>query len=164
LLKLAEGNPGHRPINKGPQFQAGTPSPPKWLQGEGRKLWKKLVPELEEQGLLVRVYGPVFEALCFSYGRAIEAEKVLLEKGTTFETEKGYICQRPEVAIAQRAWHSVSRFSAEFGLSPLTAQRIIVPRPKRSLRERLLEDCSPPRRRPSPRPDKDEEEPQGTPA
>jgi P27 family predicted phage terminase small subunit len=137
-MKIAEGNPGHQKLNPGPGFTPGIPKPPSVLKGAGRKLWKRLAVQLHEQGLMTEEFATELEGLCFNYSRAIEAEKVLKEKGMTFETEKGYVGQRPEVSIAQKSWQAVNTFAAKFGLSPADQGKIIVPNLKKaSLKERI---------------------------
>ena len=139
LIKKAEGNPGKKRLTPGPAFAPGQPKCPIWLKGEGRKIWKKLAPELDDQGLLAKVNGTALEGLCRAYAKAVEAEKVLLEKGLTFVTGNGYVVPRPEVTIAQKEWLIVKGFCQEFGLTPSSNGKIVVPKLKKpSLEERLL--------------------------
>jgi P27 family predicted phage terminase small subunit len=140
LVKLAEGNPGKQRLTPGPEFRAGRPKCPSWIKGEGRKLWKKLAPELEEQGLLALVNGTALEGLCRAYQKAVEAEKILVETGLTFVTGNGYVVPRPEVTIAQKEWLIVKGFCQEFGLTPSSNGKIVVPKLKKpSLRDSLSE-------------------------
>jgi P27 family predicted phage terminase small subunit len=138
LIKKAEGNPGKQRLTPGPEFRAGRPKCPVWVKGEARKLWKKLAPELEEQGLLALVNGSALEGLCRAYAKAVECEKVLIEQGLTYESKNGYICPRPEVLIAQKEWQLVRSFCGEFGLTPSSNGKIVVPKLKKpSLRDSL---------------------------
>jgi P27 family predicted phage terminase small subunit len=152
LVKIAEGNPGHQKLNPGPEFTPGIPKPPSMLKGTGRKLWKRLAEQLHAQGLMTEEFGTELEGLCFNYSRAIEAEKVLHEKGMTFEILKEagvdsqgnpkfvctYVGQRPEVSIAQKSWQAVNTFAGKFGLSPADQGKIVVPNLKKpTLKERI---------------------------
>jgi P27 family predicted phage terminase small subunit len=150
-LKLLQGNPGHETkakLNRGPKWNRGFGSCPRWLPAEARKLWRKLAPQLEAKNLSAAVYRPALEGLCTSYARALTAEAVLGEKGLTmaYTTEAGacYEQQRPEVAIAAKAWAAVKGFCAEFGLTPAAVGRVSVARgSEKSLaeiaRERAIE-------------------------
>ena len=46
------------------------------------------------------------------------AQDVLNKRGMTFESEKGYVGQRPEVGIVNKSLLAIKSFCAEFGLSP----------------------------------------------
>lgn len=139
-LRLIEGNPGHRPIRRGPTFsETRFGSPPKSLKPIARKLWRELVPQLEAANLSARVFRPALEGLCQAYQRAVEAEEAIVKLGTTFTTEKGYVGVRPEVSIAQKAWNQVRSFCQEFGLTPSAKGRIVVPKkPTASLKDKLM--------------------------
>jgi P27 family predicted phage terminase small subunit len=138
LIKVAEGNPGHQKLNPGPEFTPGIPKAPSTLKGAGRKLWNRLAPQLHEQGLMTEEFATELEGLCFNYTRAIEAEKVLGKHGMSYQTGKGYWCQRPEVSIAQKSWQAVNTFAAKFGLSPADQGKIVVPNLKKpTLKERI---------------------------
>lgn len=124
-LKVLEGNPGKRPLPQNePKPQPISPKCPAWLASEGKKLWKQLIPELERLGLMTIMDGVAFEAVCQNYATWVRCEKYLKKNGLTFETETGYIQQRPEVAIGQKALAAVRAFCTEFGLTPASRARI----------------------------------------
>lgn len=118
-LKILEGNPGKRPINiHEPKPKPITPACPRWLSPAAKKEWKRIVPELENLGLLTCVDGAALEGYCQSYARWVEAEQFLGKHGTIFKTPSGYIQQLPQVSIAQKYLNIVKAFCAEFGLTP----------------------------------------------
>jgi phage terminase small subunit len=64
VLKLVQGNPGKRPLNKNePKPTAGC-SKPKFLKGRAARIWNEYAPELERLGLLTSVDAPMFAAWC----------------------------------------------------------------------------------------------------
>src|SRR5262245_33110551 len=139
LLKKAEGNPGKRRLTPGPAYEPGPPRCPKLLKGEARKLWRELVPELHEQGLLAKVNRTALVGLCQTYGNVIAAEKILAKEGLTYESKHGYRCLRPEVTMAQKGWQLVRGFLQEFGLTPSSQGKIVVPNLKKPpVKERML--------------------------
>lgn len=40
------------------------------------------------------------------------------EQGATFTTEKGYVCQRPEVTLSQKERTLMRQLAADFGITP----------------------------------------------
>ncbi|MCI0418839.1 MAG: phage terminase small subunit P27 family, partial [Acidobacteria bacterium] len=127
-LRILQGNRGHEAkaaLNKGPDWSGKFGSCPKWLTGEGRRLWRKLAPALEEKGLSASVYAPILGGLCSHYARWREAETILDEKGLTMTVgEGGYTQQRPEVSVAQKSWSLFAAACARFGLSPADVSKV----------------------------------------
>jgi P27 family predicted phage terminase small subunit len=64
---------------------------------------------------------------CQWWARWVEAEATLDYLGMVFTTPNGYIQQRPEVAIAQKASDKCRAFLTEFGLTPASRSRIKLP-------------------------------------
>jgi len=77
-LKLLEGNPGRRPVNKSePDFIPGAPETPYYLTPEAREEWDRIVPELAKvPGLLKHVHGTALASYCMAFARWIEAEEL----------------------------------------------------------------------------------------
>ena len=60
-LKVLEGNPGKRQLNPNePKPDASIPKCPAWLSKEAKREWKRLVPFLEQAGLLTQVDRAAF--------------------------------------------------------------------------------------------------------
>ncbi|AEE98037.1 phage terminase small subunit P27 family [Mahella australiensis] len=130
-LKILEGNPGKRPLpSDEPKPTPLTPDCPTWLNKDAKKLWKQLIPELEQLGLMTVIDGQAFAALCQSYGIWVECERFLKKNGRTYEyTNKGgavNIVERPEVKIGNRALLNFRSLCSEFGLTPAARTRIEV--------------------------------------
>ena len=129
VLKVLEGNPGKRPlpVNE-PKPKPIPPKCPTWIAAEGKRLWKKLMPELERLGLMTIVDGTAFEAVCQNYATWVGCEKYTKKHGLTVgvETKGGgiYEMQRPEVAIGQKSLKAVHTFMVEFGLTPAARVRL----------------------------------------
>ncbi|MHB1126868.1 MAG: phage terminase small subunit P27 family [Bacillota bacterium] len=131
-LKLLEGNPGKRKINKDePRPRPIAPTCPPWLEKEAKKEWRRISRELEHVGLLTIVDMAALAGYCQAYARWKSAEKVISEQGLTMEieTQAGglYTQQRPEVAIALKYLQQVKAFCAEFGLTPSSRGRMSLP-------------------------------------
>lgn len=128
-LKVLQGNPGKRALPKNePKPTAKVPACPMWLHPVAKKEWRRIVPELKRLGLLTCVDGAALEAYCQSYARWVEAEQLMLERGTTvFKTPSGYLQQLPQVSIAQKYAALCKAFLTEFGLTPASRTRIQTP-------------------------------------
>lgn len=126
-LKVLEGNPGKRPLNKNePQPERKAPHCPSWLEPEAKKEWKRMAKTLEAIGVLTQVDKAAFAGYCQAYARWREAEEFLSKHGTIFKTPSGYIQQVPQVAIARNYLQIMKDFCSEFGLTPAARTRIRV--------------------------------------
>ena len=125
-LKILEGNPGKRPLNKyepvPPDEQIECPS---WLEPEAQKEWERLAPSLETMGILTTVDISAFAGYCQAFARWREAEEFISQHGSIFQTPSGYVQQVPQVSIAQQNLKIMQSFCSEFGLTPATRARII---------------------------------------
>lgn len=122
-LKLIQGNPGKRALNKDePKPRPIPPKCPSWLNKDAKRIWKELAPKLEPLGLLTEVDSLDFQNLCLAAAQLKQAQKVLDEKGLIMEVETRsggiYYQQRPEVSIVHKNMELVNKLSAKFGLSP----------------------------------------------
>ena len=124
-IKILEGNPGNRPLNKNePKPESKLPECPDWLEDEAKKEWKRLAKELEDIGLLTNVDMAVFAGYCQSYARWREAEEFISKHGSILKTASGYIQQIPQVSIAQQNLKQMRNFCSELGLTPSARSRL----------------------------------------
>lgn len=127
-LEELHGNPGHRKINKKVQFDKSeeVPSPPPFLDKIAKKEWKRLAPKIFKVGLLTDGDLMTFAAYCECFSQWVNAVRAIQATASnknapinmTFETDKGYRQQIPEVGIANTAKKQMLTFAKEFGLTP----------------------------------------------
>jgi P27 family predicted phage terminase small subunit len=127
-LKVLQGNPGKRKINKSePKPQSVIPKPPNWLDDQAKKIWRELGKKLHSVGCITEVDWPDFAVLCSAISRFKAANDVINEKGLTFEIERydkdgnvisTYEQQRPEVSIVHKNSELIAKLSGKFGMSP----------------------------------------------
>ena len=127
-LKELAGNPGKRKLNEQePKPETGVPTRPEFLLPEAKREWTRITVPLVRLGLLSEIDRAALAQYCQWWARWVEAERILDREGLTFFTPKGYVQQRPEVAIAQKASDRCRQFAAEFGLTPARRSSIAVP-------------------------------------
>jgi P27 family predicted phage terminase small subunit len=140
-LRIAEGNPGKRPINdREPTPEVGEPDCPEHLHGDAREEWRRIVPLLLDLGLLSRVDRSALACYCVAWGRHLAAEKQLSRNGRlTVETENGNAIPNPLIGISNTAAKLAHKFLIEFGLTPSTRSRLRVSKAEKSQGEKLQE-------------------------
>jgi len=130
-LRLLQGNPGKRPINRAePQPRADAGYAPRHLGRLAKAEWRRVVPELQRLGLLSIIDRAALEGYCSEYVLYRQCEDILQREGVIFMTETGYMQQRPEVAIRAKALASMRQFMAQFGMTPASRSRVSVQQPE----------------------------------
>lgn len=132
-LKILQGNPGKRPLNKNePQYDSRDEllKPPSFLSRYAKKEWKRIAPLLLKNKLLTDADVSALAAYCQAYHRWIEAEKLIRTYGYTSITDKGNIVQRPEVSIANKAMDAMIKYGKEFGLTPSSRTNLHIENPE----------------------------------
>ena len=126
-IKVLEGNPGHRPINKNePHYEAVCPPAPSHLSYAAKQEWKRLAPILASRGLLTDAWLGTFEALCEAYGDWRQASKQVkrLKGAIVFTTPKGFKSIEPIVGYRDRARLAYVKIGGLFGLNPAENGRL----------------------------------------
>lgn len=138
-LKVLEGNRGGRPIDLTSMFrpEVAAPPMPRDLSREGKKAWKRLVPELVHYNLVSKVDADALEELCETIGllkvlrRSINAKQELLlseDKDSALAVEtrtpNGMRIQSPTYQAMNREREKLRTWLAEFGLTPAQRARV----------------------------------------
>lgn len=127
-LKLLEGTfRKDRAPKREPKAPRGRPSPPAYLGRVAKATWRRVIRDLESMRILSAVDRDIIAAYCQAVQRYQEFERAITEHGITFVTEKGYVAQRPEVAMAHKQAQLVKQLAGELGLTPAARSRIDVP-------------------------------------
>ena len=125
-LKVLEGNPGRRPLNKKePKPTGSIPACPDWLEDDAKKEWERTGTVLEEMGMLTELDMTAFAGYCQSYARWKNAEEFITQHGDMVRTPNGYLQQVPQVSIAQTNLKIMLKFCEQFGLTPAVRSRIV---------------------------------------
>ena len=139
-LKRLEGNPGKRPLPDEMDIPADKLTCPAHLTSAARREWKRVVPELQALGLLTNVDRAALAAYCQAYGRWVEAEKVLKQKGPLYKTEKGNVITSPMLWVSNKAVEQMHKFLTEFGFTPASRVRLsVTPKSTKDPMDELLD-------------------------
>src|SRR5262245_47442179 len=113
-LRLLQGNPGKRPINKNePKPAAKPPKPPEHLNAVALAEWNRLSQELSTLGLLTSVDSTAFSAYCMVYARWIDAEEALKKTGPVVRSPSGYPMISPYYTVANQSLQQMRAYLIE---------------------------------------------------
>lgn len=134
-LKQLQGNPGKRKLNLNePKPPEGRPEMPQGLTREAKQEWKRIVPMLEQMGILTVADGKALAAYCASYAAWMQAERHIAKFGIVLatvdeETGQSYVKANPAVRIRGDALRLMKSFLTDFGLTPASRSRLHVNEP-----------------------------------
>jgi P27 family predicted phage terminase small subunit len=129
-LKILAGNPGKRALNRRePKPEKGRPVCPHALSRRAKQIWKETCDQLEAMGILAKADRHSIAAYCEAVALHEACCKALVKEGLTFITPQGYVGQRPEIGIRNKAWTTLRQFAKEFGLTPSARANIEVDTP-----------------------------------
>lgn len=133
ILKVLQGNPGKRPLNKKEAMPAATmPDCPSHLSDRARREWARTGPILNRIGLLTEADKAAFAAYCVAYARWADAEEQLIKHGLLVKypskvAEGQFVLQQsPMLGIANRSMDQMKSFLSEMGMTPSSRSRIQV--------------------------------------
>ena len=135
-LKVLQGNPGKRKLNKNePVIPVGKNlEPPEYLDDIAIAEWRRVVPILEESGVLTLVDVTAMAAYCAAVSMMVNAQNEFKQNELIYEVEhrEGGKTKRrnPWVDIQVKAFEVIRAFSSEFGLTPSSRSKIQLPKKK----------------------------------
>ena len=106
------------------------PSPPEHLSQEASVEWGRISQELYQLGLLSKIDRAALAGYCQAYGRWVEAERMLTQKGMMVKTTNGNVIQSPLVGIANKSLEMMHKFLTEFGMTPAARARVQAKKPE----------------------------------
>lgn len=98
---------------------------PIWMNDQAKKEWRRVIKLIiEEEKELEEKDFKTLETYCVNYAKWLKCEEILDKKGLTFETPNGYVQQRPEVSIGNKAQERLLAAAKELGLTPAARARM----------------------------------------
>lgn len=129
-LKILEGNPGKRPLNKSePKAARKLPRPPKGMLPEQQRLWRKWGRMLLRCGVATQLDGIAFSMLIGCLIKHQEAADNVAKYGPVFmEKGDGKIPKfqySPWWVIQNREFDKLKGLLTEFGMTPSARSRVL---------------------------------------
>lgn len=87
---------------------------------------RELAPKLYNLGKLTEVDVDMLALYCQVWQRYQTALNIVAEQGSVFETDKGYQQIHPCMTIVNQCLSHLDKISKQFGMSPMSRQRIEV--------------------------------------
>lgn len=137
-LKLVQGNPGKRAINKKePNPRKEIPSCPAHLTDAGKVAWGRLCALLDRMGVLTEADAFALERLCDCYTEILECRELIASQGRTYTSIRGIgdedspieqvlMKANPAVAMLADADRRFKGYLVEFGLTPAARSKVQV--------------------------------------
>jgi len=123
-LKVLQGNPGKRAINKREPQPGALGPPPVDLCEVARAKWAELT-RLECWGLVTtQADAELLAEYCRLHARKANAEGKVAEFGELVKGANGFPVQSPWVSAADRCWAGMFKIALEFGGSPSSRTRL----------------------------------------
>lgn len=98
---------------------------PAWLDSEAKKEWKRIYKILDGEGIeFTQKDLKTLETYCRNYSKWKQCEIILQEEGLIFTTPNGYVQQRPEESISNKAQEKMLQCAKELGLTPAARARM----------------------------------------
>lgn len=107
-----------RPQKVAPRIVVAEPHCPKWLTGEARREWKRVVPELVRLKLLASIDRALLVSYCKAWAYAQEARKRLDAEGLTVVGDRGQTSKHPCWTEWTQASNLVVAYGRQLGLTP----------------------------------------------
>lgn len=125
-LKLVQGNPGKRALNKNapsPDALIDVPEPPEWFGEIAALIWKQVAPWLVTAKILTGTDMHNLEAFCMAYQRWREAQEDITKNGIIVMGAKQEI-KNPACTVVNESLRQMASFGSSLGLDPSARARI----------------------------------------
>jgi P27 family predicted phage terminase small subunit len=124
-LKILEGNPGKRPLNKTEPKPRGSVVKPDWLDGYASEFWDKYAPLCEKLGVLTAADVPTFTGMCEHWHSWRTVKDEIRKPDFSPVNKHGQVA--PACTLAKNSWNDFMKVAVEFGLTPSSRCRISLP-------------------------------------
>lgn len=121
------GNPSHRKPKRTVRAKPGAPAAPAWLVAEAKAEWKRVVPELDDLGILAKVDRGVLAAYCDAWAKFTMAARAMTE--LTAVDIDGLTRKHPLWQIYREASGRVELLAKTIGATPTARLRMTLPEP-----------------------------------
>jgi P27 family predicted phage terminase small subunit len=125
-LKVIEGNPGKRPLNKRePKPRGALRHAPAWFDARQKRMWEQVIAQAPN-GLLKHVDRAVVEVFVVASITHEDATVELRRTGLVTGTGVGTVKENPLLRAQRTAAQTMLRAAAEMGFTPSSRSRVTV--------------------------------------
>lgn len=145
-VHLLRGNAAKKPLaqllDDVVRPEVDVPSCPQHLGTEARAEWKRITPHLRRLGLISQIDRAALTGYCHAWGEYVWAQQRIKDlnkddptgsRGRVWDTPSGYKQISVPMQIANRALEQMTKFLAEFGMSPAARSRVTASDPQLGL-------------------------------
>lgn len=124
-IKRAEGNAGHRPINRPPAIPTSIPAMPRGLPARARAEWRRITPILDSYKLITPLDAGVVGDYCLCIARLAEAESDITARGLLIGGKRDKV-KNPSAQLARQYRQALGKYAELLGLAPAPRGRMDV--------------------------------------
>ena len=124
-VKVAEGNPGGRPIPEQPDLEGMDDLAPDWMDAVGTAVWMRVAGELSRLGLLKDADKDLMASYCQHVSNGMQYQRLLNDEGLM---KDGRV--HPAASEMRQQFYQARLIAAELGITPAARARGILPVPK----------------------------------
>lgn len=130
-LAELQGNPGHRPIAKGPELPLQPPADqtaPEWLGAEARVIWGWFAPKVRGLGWFKATDVPAFGRYCEHLATWLRLKERVAGKGESYTTTSNHGTMErlnPDFVAMLRVEEKLVALEDRFGLTPSARQQLM---------------------------------------
>jgi len=96
---------------------------PRDLSEEAKAEWRRVVPELEDIGILASVDRGVLVRYCTAWADWVELQRLLAQSGKVLKGARGHLVRNPLWFMKNDAEQTVSDLAKQLGLTPAARLR-----------------------------------------
>ena len=122
------GNPNHRKPKKTLRARPGAPNPPTWLSTEAKAEWRRVVPLIDELGILGQADRAVLSLYVDAWARWVDVAR-RLDREELVRRERGHLAKTPLWQIYRDSSALVAQLAKLIGASPEARMRMNLPEP-----------------------------------
>lgn len=129
-LKVFEGNPGKRPLNKDEPKPQGKAEMPDWLRPQAQAVWERIAPQLEAIGILTKADENLLAQYCHSAELFHIADELVHKEGPVVTAGTGGTRRHPAIGIMEKCKDQMRAMGSLLGLDPSSRPGLQVIKPK----------------------------------
>lgn len=126
-VRYLTGNPGKRGAPKTVKAKPAAPKPPSWLDREAVAEWKRIVPELDELGLVSSIDRATLARYCDWWSRYVHLRKEAKPYLVASKDPRHGDRKNPAWQLLREAEEMVRALSKEIFATPVTRLRANLP-------------------------------------